>query len=105
MDKREAERKAKLYVNAAKDVVKFDKAVLFGSYVNGKPEEYSDIDIGLFMDSLDENVDYLKLMSSLYHAAADIDVLIEPHLFIRGEDKSGFGEEVEKTGVVIEENR
>jgi len=54
------------YVNAARDVVKFDKAVLFGSYANGKPEEYSDIDIGLFMDRLDENVDYLKLMSSLY---------------------------------------
>jgi len=26
-------------------------------------------------------------------------------LFIRGEDKSGFGEEVEKKGIVIEENR
>lgn len=25
--------------------------------------------------------------------AVDIDVLIEPHLFIQGEDKSGFGEE------------
>jgi hypothetical protein len=46
-------------------------------------------------------VDYLKLMSSLYHVAVDIDVLIEPHLFIRGEDKSGFGEEIEKKGFVI----
>ncbi len=104
MDQREAERKARRYASAAKDVVKFDKAVLFGSYVNGTPEEYSDIDIGLFVDRLDDNVDYLKLMSSLYHVAVDIDVLIEPHLFIRGEDRSGFGEEVEKTGVVIEEN-
>lgn len=84
--------------------MKFDKAVLFGSYVDGTPEEYSDIDIGLFVDKLDDNVDYLKLMSSLYHVAMDIDVLIEPHLFIRGEDRSGFGEEVEKTGVVIDEN-
>ena len=105
MDKREAKRKAISYVKAARDVVKFDKAVLFGSYANGKPEEYSDIDIGLFMDKLDDNVDYLKLMSSLYHVAVGIDILIEPHLFIRGEDKSGFGEEIEKKGVVIEENR
>jgi predicted nucleotidyltransferase len=75
--------------------------VLFGSYVKGKPEAYSDIDIGLFMDRLDDRVDYLKLMSRLYHAAMDIDVLIEPHLFIRSEDKSGFGEEVERTGFII----
>ena len=105
MDQREAIGKARSYVNAARNVVKFDKAVLFGSYADGRPEEYSDIDIGLFMDRLDHNVDYLKLMSSLYHVAVEIDVLIEPHLFIRGEDRSGFGEEVEKTGVVIEENR
>lgn len=105
MDKREAERKARSYVSAARDVVKFDKAVLFGSYADGKPEEYSDIDIGLFVDRLDENADYLKLMSSLYHVALNIDILIEPHLFIRGEDKFGFGEEIEKTGVVIEENQ
>jgi len=104
MDKREAEIKARSYVRAAREVVEFDKAVLFGSYADGKPEEYSDIDIGLFMDRLGDHVDYLKLMSRLYHAAVEIDVLIEPHLFIRGEDKSGFGEEVEKTGVVIEEN-
>lgn len=104
MDKREAEIKARTYVNIARDVVKFDKAILFGSYANGSPKEYSDIDIGLFLDTLDDNVDYLKLMSRLYHVAMNIDVLIEPHLFIRGEDKSGFGAEVEKTGIVIEEN-
>ena len=105
MDQREAEIKARRYAIAARDVVKFDKAVLFGSYADGRPEEYSDIDIGLFMDRLDDNVDYLKLMSNLYHVAMDSEVLIEPHLFIRGGDKSGFGEEIEKKGVVIEENR
>jgi predicted nucleotidyltransferase len=105
LDQREAERKARRYAIAARDVVKFDKAVLFGSFAYGRPEEYSDIDIGLFTDRLDDNVDYLKLMSSLYHVAMDIDVLIEPHLFIHGEDKSGFGVEIEKKRVVIEENR
>ena len=102
MDQREAIGKARSYVNAARNVVKFDKAVLFGSYADGRPEEYSDIDIGLFIDRLDDNEDYLKLMSSLYHVAMDIDVLIEPHLFIRDEDKSGFGEEIEEKGVVID---
>ncbi len=102
MDQTEVKRKAINYASAARKVVKFDKAVLFGSYVSGRPEEYSDIDIGLFIDRLDDNEDYLKLMSSLYHVAMDIDVLIEPHLFIRDEDKSGFGEEIEEKGVVID---
>lgn len=101
MDQGEAVQKARSYARAARDIVKFDKAVLFGSYVNGRPEAHSDIDIGLFMDRLDDRVDYLKLMSKLYHVAMDIDVLIEPHLFIRSEDKSGFGEEVERTGFRI----
>jgi predicted nucleotidyltransferase len=104
VDKREAEIKAKSYVNVARDVVKFDKAILFGSYADGRQKEYSDIDIGLFVDKLDDNVDYLILMSQLYHVAMGVDVLIEPHLFIRSQDRSGFGAEVEKTGIVIEVN-
>ena len=102
MDKREVEGNARWFVKAAKKVLEFDKAVLFGSYADGRPEEYSDIDIGLFVSRLDDNVDYLSLMSGLYHEAIEIDVRIEPHLFIRNEDRSGFAEHVEKTGIAIE---
>jgi predicted nucleotidyltransferase len=99
MDKREAEVRAKQYIKEARRVITFDKAVLFGSYAHGRPEEYSDIDIGLFVDRLDANIDYLSLVSQLYHAARKIDVRIEPHLFIREEDESGFAEEIERIGV------
>jgi len=104
MDRKEAYRKAGVYVDLAKAVVPLKKAVLFGSYVSGMPEDHSDIDIGLFVDSLIEGEywDKVVCLQSLTHK---VDVRIEPHLFIRGEDRSGFGEEVEKTGVVIEENR
>jgi len=50
MDRKEAYRKAGAYVDLAKSVVPFKKAVLFGSYVSGVPEDHSDIDIGLFVD-------------------------------------------------------
>ena len=50
------------------------------------------------MESLDKNIDYLDLMSQLYHLATQINARIEPHLFIRDEDQSGFAEMVEKTG-------
>ncbi|MDO8724147.1 MAG: nucleotidyltransferase domain-containing protein [Syntrophales bacterium] len=104
MDRKEAYRKARAYVDLAKAVIPFKKAVLLGSYVSGTPEEYSDIDIGLFVDSLADG-EYWDKVVYLQSLTRKVDVRIEPHLFIRGEDKSGFGEEVEKTGIVIEENR
>ena len=98
MDKREAEMTALQYVKVAREKIAFDKAVLFGSYLTGKYDADSDVDIGLFVESLDKNIDYLDLMSQLYHLAAQINARIEPHLFIRDEDQSGFSEMVEKTG-------
>jgi predicted nucleotidyltransferase len=102
MDRKEAYRKAGIYVDLAKAVVPFKKAVLFGSYVSGMPEDHSDIDIGLFVDSLIEG-EYWDKVVSLQALTHKVDVRIEPHLFIRDADRSGFGEEVEKTGIVIEE--
>ena len=40
MDKREAEVRARQYIQEARRVITFDKAVLFGSYAHGRPEEY-----------------------------------------------------------------
>jgi predicted nucleotidyltransferase len=104
MDRTEAYRKASLYVALAKAVIPLQKAVLFGSYVSGLPEEHSDIDVGLFVNSLADG-EYWDKVVSLQSLTRKVDVRIEPHLFIRSEDKSGFGEEVEKTGLVIEDNQ
>lgn len=98
MDRREAEIAALQYVKAARKKIAFDKAVLFGSFLTGTYHDDSDVDIGLFVESLDRNIDYLDLMSQLYHLAARINARIEPHLFIRDEDQSGFARMVERTG-------
>gem|GEM_PF-1303302 len=95
---KEAEITAIQYVKAARRKIAFDKAVLFGSYITGKYDQDSDVDIGLFVENLDRNIDYLDLMSQLYHLAAEINARIEPHLFIRNEDQSGFAQMVERTG-------
>jgi len=84
-----------------RNIIAFDKAVLFGSYAHGKPESYSDIDVGIFVNTLHEEDDYLHILAELYRIADKIDVRIEPHLFIRTADRSGFAEESEKTGIVI----
>jgi predicted nucleotidyltransferase len=51
MDKREAVRIATKYVPLARDVVDFERSVLFGSHALGSAQEYSDIDVGLFVSS------------------------------------------------------
>ena len=99
MDKREALEKATRYIREARRVIQYDRAVLFGSYLRDNVREDSDIDVGLFVDLLDERIDYLDLLSSLYLLAQEVDVHIEPHLFIRSEDRSGFAAEVEREGV------
>ena len=76
-------------------IVDFEKAVLFGSYAGGIPREESDIDIGIFVKSIDG--DYLDTLKKLYRARRTIDVRIEPHFFITCNDLSGFSEEVENT--------
>jgi len=101
MDKVEAFIKAGDYAGLIRNIIAFDKAVLFGSYANGIPESSSDIDVGIFVNALHEGDDYLRLLSQLYEIANKIDVRIEPHLFVRTADRSGFAEESEKTGIVV----
>ncbi|MBI5375440.1 MAG: nucleotidyltransferase domain-containing protein [Candidatus Schekmanbacteria bacterium] len=101
MDQTEIIRKAEEYIKLIREILFLRKAVLFGSYANGNPQSFSDIDIGLFIDSLDPDDDYFHLMERLYELADDIDVRIEPHLFIKSEDRSGFSEEIERTGITI----
>lgn len=102
MDKIEALRKAGEYAGLIRNFILFDKAVLFGSYANGIPESSSDIDVGIFINTLSEGDDYLHLLSELYRMADKVDVRIEPHLFIRTEDRSGFAKELEKTGIILQ---
>jgi len=78
-----------------------DKAVLFGSHAEGRAGEYSDIDVGLFVDRLDETESLLAVLKSLYRLVLEVDVLIEPHVFIRSEDRTGFGAVVEREGIPL----
>ena len=75
--------------------------MLFGSYAYGIVREESHIDVGLFLDEWDVNDSCLDLLVQLYGLAEEVDVRIEPHLFIRSENRSGFGAEVQKTGILL----
>ncbi len=99
MDNKSLLRIANTYLQFAKGIVDIEKAYLFGSRTTGNPSEDSDIDIGIFVRSL--NQDYLSVLQKLYNGRRSIINRIEPHLFIIGLDPSGFGEEIEKSGLPI----
>lgn len=101
MDKERAYEKARAYVDLVRNVLPLRKAILFGSYAIGSPDTHSDIDIGLFIDEIDDDR-YLDTLAALQSLCRKIDLSIEPHLFILGEDRTGFASWVEKTGRVIE---
>ncbi|MEW6654832.1 MAG: nucleotidyltransferase domain-containing protein, partial [Bacteroidota bacterium] len=62
MDKREVLSKAAEFSKRAESYFSFNKAVLFGSYIDGSPREDSDLDIAFFVDKISEEIDYLTLL-------------------------------------------
>jgi len=87
------------YTNAV--IKEFSPAavVLFGSYVNGNPNEDSDIDVAVIFNGFSGN--WLKTSARLWGLKEDISLDIEPHLLDSTEDKSGFVKYIFKTGQII----
>ncbi|MFH0976603.1 MAG: nucleotidyltransferase domain-containing protein [Spirochaetota bacterium] len=100
MDKDETIELINIYINRIKEFIDIKNVYLFGSFANETQRTDSDIDIGIFADSIDE--DYFDTLKKLYEIRRSVDVRIEPHLFISGHDRSGFSTEVEKTGIKIQ---
>lgn len=94
MGKTEAVLKARAYLSIIKGFLHVESAYLFGSYATGYARSDSDIDIGIFIDAPVD--DYFAVVKMLFKARRGVDPLIEPHLFIAGNDSSGFHEEVKK---------
>jgi len=101
MDKTEVVNKAFEFSQKAQRFFKFDRVVLFGSYVNGKPREDSDIDIAFFVNELSDNIDYYSLLVKLNRLAREIDSRIEPHIY-KNVSESGFSEMIQLKGEEIQ---
>lgn len=94
MDKTEVIVKAQDYLILVKAFLAIDSAYLFGSYAHGNARIHSDIDIGIFTNSSDEN--YFSVLKKLFATRRYVETLIEPHLFFTDNDTSGFHSEVKK---------
>jgi len=73
--------------------------ILFGSYVNGTPHEWSDIDIAIIINDFQGN--WLETASMLCGLSWKVSLDIEPHLLDETCDRSGFVAHVIKTGEMI----
>ena len=104
MDKREATAIAKQYAHVVAQDMNPDKIVLYGSTARGTRRDDSDIDVAVIFDRFEGNA--LKTASRLCRLSGeisfdDVNVEIEPLLCIASDDRSGFVEEILRTGEVL----
>jgi len=99
MDKATAVKCVKQYAEVVRRHFNVDKIILFGSYSKDVAYKDSDIDVAVVLNHVDD--DFLATEAKLFHLRRDIDVRIEPVLLEGTNDRSGFLEEILKTGEVI----
>jgi predicted nucleotidyltransferase len=99
LDKAAAREIAVKYAEEVRKILKPDAVILFGSYANGRPHEWSDIDIAVIVNDFEGN--WLETASMLCGLSWNVSLDIEPHLLDETCDRSGFVEHVIKTGEVI----
>jgi len=99
MDKTTAIRHVKQYADVVRQNFNVKKVILYGSYSRGSARKDSDIDVAVVLSRIDE--DFLMAEAKLFRLRRKIDTRIEPVLLEESNDKSGFSEEILKTGEVI----
>jgi predicted nucleotidyltransferase len=100
MDKREATAIAKQYASLVAQDMNPDMIVLYGSTVDGTRSDDSDIDIAVIFKKFEG--DWLNTAAYLfYRLRRNISDYLEPLLCATSEDKSGFVEEILRTGEVL----
>ena len=99
LDKTTVREIAEKYAKEVRKILEPAAILIFGSYVNGIPHEWSDIDIAVIMH--DYQGDWLSAYSALFALKRHINLNIEPHLLDEICDKSGFVEHIMQTGEFI----
>ena len=103
MDKGQVKRITREFAASIDQEVDLLKVILYGSWIDGHPDEDSDIDIAVVIREC--TTDYLDLLTTLYRHASAIDIRIEPNLFEAGRDASGFLDHILRKGEVIYEKQ
>jgi uncharacterized protein len=78
MDKRDALKIAKRYVDRVSKKYQIDNVILFGSFAKGTNHDDSDIDLAIVFKQMD---DAIEMQVELMCLRGDNDLMIEPHPF------------------------
>ena len=105
LDKTTVRRIAEKYTEEVCKTLNPKTVILFGSYVNGSPHEFSDIDIAVVFNGYKGDwFDTAVLLQRLRRGIDDdASVGIEPHMMDETNDRNGFLEHVKKTGEILYE--
>jgi len=99
MDKSEAIEKVRAYSLLLQKYFQVEHVYLFGSYAKQTQTEDSDIDVAIIVKQL--KGDYFTTNPLLWKLRREIDDRIEPVLFEKDFDDSGFLAEIENNGICI----
>jgi predicted nucleotidyltransferase len=99
MDKKEAIIKVRQYKLLLQNKFDVDQVFLFGSYAKGTNHKDSDIDVAIIVNKISD--DYFATTPLLWKLRRQIDDRIEPILFEKDNDKSGFIDEIRLHGIEI----
>jgi predicted nucleotidyltransferase len=100
MDKNEAIKIAKRYIDSISKKYPIENAILFGSFAKGTNNADSDIDVAIVFKKIDDIVD---MQIELMCLRSDDDLLIEPHPFVTSEfqNTNPIVAEILKNGIEI----
>ena len=102
LDKEKVREIAKKYSDEVRKVLNPASVILFGSYVNGTPREWSDIDIAVLVNDVKDEKWYdSRILLQKIRWGEDNFTDIEPHLLNLNYDPSGFVKHVIDTGEVV----
>ncbi len=99
MDNEEIIKKLKKYKELLAQQMQFSELILFGSYAKGTAHKDSDVDVAVIVDEL--KGDFFSTRPLLWKIRRQVDDRIEPILFERKHDDSGFLSEIIKSGIII----
>ena len=99
LDKTTVREIAEKYAEEVKKVLNPTAIIIFGSYINGNPHEWSDIDIAIIVNDYQGN--WLETATMLCGLTRRVSIDIEPHLLDETRDRSGFVKHVMQTGEFI----
>jgi len=103
LDKEQVRQVARNYTTEVCKSLDPERIILFGSFVNGTPHEYSDIDIAVVFNDYQGDWDTTSTLLHLLLRGIkqDSDNWIEPHMLDETYDPIGFLEHVMETGEVL----